>query len=903
MATSSASVFNTYVKDGSKLSSMKDFFQFFESLYNGINDKYKAITSFINDPFGALGLNDMLANLKSSQYVSNWLSDLGFTDESLGLINKYSGGLLSSLDGALGDLMETAMAGAKSYFDSALSEVISKIYVPEDVFLVTVKGLYKIGADQNYGNTLLTLCLEHDLPKTLEWLDDVNDSTYSIQDANLNSRAIQAAENGSFNVAKYIMKEMGKAYNEAKNQPAFTEKEVKSLKEIKIKYEEWFVEVFKSVFVHSYGNFTVTEMDRFFRLGGGCPEIKPSNIGTSDKDFFAKFALTAADVDEIAPIVTVNYDYGWGSIPKQYIMPRNREIKKLYVYAVNGFSNSPLESKLLHDRLTLPLYDINIAALNKMSDTFAGSGVGRWLKNARNERDKAIHTLCGKVEDLLFDPSKQALLAYYDKTTIPDFISSSAEYKQSSSQDINAPVPSIMSDVGATYESFEVFELPDGVTHEEIRDKVLAIKEYKPNISHSVTKNIAHVTIDSSGEISTDTKTFYIFYDDSITTLNKEVLDEIILYVLSKYIIDKYLKLEGNYTIEELIAMFPDLSEQFIYLKSYSQNILSNKTVEEKEVPISQTVFYESVIDSDGNTYSVGDVGVVKVTPDGKVTTFATFNYPVAGLTIDANGNIIIAVYDGETTIVYAPNPLGEYIIVDAFDSAPNVIVGCGIGSVTNLIFYGAIYFGNKYYIIDGGSTPNKIIVSDDIENKTVLAEIDILGALSLPSSTVINGLSIMPDGYFYAIFDNLYVYKFKIDSSFQVYSIVKLDVSKDDISSLLIKYDRIGSIATSVTINYGTVYDINIDDPTTIRSIVSFYKRSRPLMWILKYNDVDELVITRTESVYEESKTFGEYINPDDPSYRETNDYHGMVDNSVSTSGYTPSKVFEKYLSESSGN
>lgn len=911
MATSSESVFNNYVKEGSKLSSMKNFFTFFEGLYNGIKGAYNTIMGFINDPFGAIGLTDILNDLQSSSYISDWLSDLGLTDQGLGLVNKYTGGLLSTMDGALGDALGTAMAGAKSYFDSALADVVSKVYIPEEVFLTTVKGLYKIGADQNYGSTLLTLCLEHDLPKTLEWLDDVNSSTYTINDSNLNSRALTAAENGSFHVVKYIMKQMGTAYNQAKNQPAFTEKEVKALTEIKQQYEEWFVTAFKAVFVNSYGNFTVDEMTSFFNLGHGCPEIKISSIGTSDKDFFAKFALTASDVDTIAPIVTVNYDYGWGTVPKEYILPKNREIKKLYVYAVNGVPNNPLESKLLHDRLTYPLYDMNIAALDKMSNAFADSGVGRWLRNARNERDKAIHTLCGKMEKLLFDPARQQLLAYYDKTTIPDFVSTSSSYKASDSQDVNAPIPSMMANAGITYDDFEILELTDDVTNEYIRDKVLSIMKAKPSITKGTTREFTFVTMGENGAV-TKKKIFYIFFGDNISELAEDTLNSILLYVISKYLIDKYVILEGSCTIEELMAMYPALISILTYFKSYSDTSVAVKNAANQEgdgndpvigdvtsgnVNFEKVTFYESVIDSNGNTFSINDTGVVEVTPSGEVSTFFTPPVPAIGVSIDSADNVVIATYDGTDTVIHSQNPIGDFIIVGSVKGdSPKVVAGAGVGSVKSLIYYGAIYFGGVYYMIDRESNPNKIIVSDDLENKHVLKEVDVLAALGLPSNLKIIGISIMPDGHFYFIIGDS-IYKIKFDESYGIASYSKIDIDFDVSNGLTIKTDRIGTVATSVTVNYGTVYDIDIDDPATIRAIVSFYKRVRPAMWTLKYDDAGELVITRTETEYKQSKLFEKYSNPDDPSYRESVDYYGMVNTDVSSSGYVPSKLFESYI------
>jgi hypothetical protein len=115
------------------------------------------------------------------------------------------------------------------------------------------------------------------------------------------------------------------------------------------------------------------------------------------------------------------------------------------------------------------------------------------------------------------------LLAYYDKTVIPEFVSTNSSYKASSTQDINAPVPTVMTNAGVDFDDFEILELEDDVTNEFIRDKVISIMKNKPNITRGTTKEFAFVTISDSGSAVSKTKTFYIFFGENVFELSKNI--------------------------------------------------------------------------------------------------------------------------------------------------------------------------------------------------------------------------------------------------------------------------------------------------------------------------------------------------------------------------------------------
>ncbi len=342
----STSIFNNYVEEGSKLSSLKDFFSVFESIGGFI----KSLKGKFNDVAGQLtGLYD---KLKSSTYLSDWLSKLGLSSDALALVNKYTGGLLTAADSALGDMLDVGLAALKSYGNSILGEITAGIGMDENVFLTTVKTLYNIGSDPNYDLTLYNVAIAHDMPKVLEWLDGINGVTYDIDNSKADVAFI-AASQGSFHVSKYIMNKMSKSHVEITSSPAYTTEEIKTIKDYDLRYKKWFVQVFKSVFLNSYGNLTPGELLSF--LDEPKYHLKAAHLGTSDVDYFKEFAITENDLDIIAPLYPVTYDYALGQKEETYILPKNRNVKKNYVLLVE-MANFPLESKLLHDRLLYPLY-------------------------------------------------------------------------------------------------------------------------------------------------------------------------------------------------------------------------------------------------------------------------------------------------------------------------------------------------------------------------------------------------------------------------------------------------------------------------------------------------------------------------------------------------------------------
>ena len=564
-------------------------------------------------------------------------------ESGLSLVNKYTGGLLSAADSALGDMFDVGLAALKSYGNSILGEITAGAGMDENVFLTTVKTLYNIGSDPNYDLTLYNVAIAHDMPKVLEWLDGVNGVTYDI-DSPKADVALTAASQGSFHVSKYIMDRMSKAHIEMTASPAYTTEEIKTIKDYDLRYKKWFVQVFKSIFLNSYGNLTPGELTNF--LNEPKYHLKAAMLGTSDVDYFKEFAITENDVDIIAPLYPITYDYALGQKEETYILPKNRNVKKNYVLLVE-MANYPLESKLLHDRLLYPMYDVGSDMLHSITDTFANSTVGQYLKKAKDQYLSMISQFARKCEPMLFNPASYNLKAFSfsDSTKIPDFIETATS--QDMTLDSSVPIPSIMSKHGVSFNDFSVIEISSDMTLSAITSKVLNEIRGTPSLKYK--RDTSTSFIDFSSYEPTTT-TFQILYTDNAKLIDDDnIWSAIVKYVTAKYLIDKYKLVDPPKTLNELVAAFPDLKSELIFFTDYFNSVPSIST---DTTNPENANYYESVINEDGTTSSISDTGIVISSPNGET------KIDNAGLPTGAVPTGITCI-DG-TTVVTSVLPSGE---------------------------------------------------------------------------------------------------------------------------------------------------------------------------------------------------------------------------------------------------
>lgn len=892
----SSSAFNNYIEEGSKLSSLKNLFGFLEKVGNF----FKNLKQGISDAIGTV--TDLYNNIKNSTYISNLLKKLGLTDEAIGIINKLTGGSINALDGALGDMLDTGLAAIETYGSEILNLVKANVYMPENVFLASVKALHAIGSDPNLNSTLFNTAIRHDMPKVLEWLDDINGTTYSIEE-DTNHIAFEAAEFGAFNISKYVMEKMGKAWRISINQAAYTSEEVNKIKEQDALYKEWFIDVFKRVFLYSYGNFDVNKMKQFIEHTFDGPDIKMSNLGTSDRDFFLKYAITEEDVDIVAPLYTVRYDYAVGEKEKTYILPPNKNIKKLYVYAVNGVKNNPLESKALHDRLKYPIYTVNTSALSALTNTFRNSGIGQFISNAKDNYLAMISNLCIKSDPILFDPMKQDLKSWGDKTVIPDFIDSPTSSLTPGYGDYTKKEPPLnetMIKLGLTYDRFGVIEITENTTTDSITTELMNLLKDKPTLKY---KHIFTTPYVDFKDLNVKTSKFHVYYDEvfdkNVDKQSNEFKDTICM-VIVKYLIDKYITNESGYTLETLSSTYYELAKYFGIFKDYFDAMTDNSNDQNKEqsTGIKSLSFYEQIVDPQGNTIQIKDTGLISVSPSGAVSNLKfPSNYgTVTGMALDSNNNIVVAVKTSDGKYAYyMKNAVGEWILVETTDELENIFPGLGFNSPKNITFYKAVYYDDKYYVISTADSKDVIKVYDNLSDKNVLGTIDALDFINLDSSKRIQGLSILTGNRLATLISNTVYLPTLGENNLSLTSYKALEPSLSD-EEINVKENQIGTILDSVSINYDEVYDIDIDDAETINNIVKYYKTYKPIAWAIKVNN-KQLTIVREEGKYVKSKIFTNYSDPNDDSVRKEVDYYGNKRDTISSLDYKESKVFRDYL------
>lgn len=892
----SSSAFNNYIEEGSKLSSLKNLFGFLEKVGNFFKD----LKQGISDAIGTV--TDLYNNIKNSTYISNLLKKLGLTDEAIGIINKLTGGSINALDGALGDMLDTGLAAIETYGSEILNLVKANVYMPENVFLASVKALHAIGSDPNLNSTLFNTAIRHDMPKVLEWLDDINGTTYSIEE-DTNHIAFEAAEFGAFNISKYVMEKMGKAWRISINQAAYNSEEVNKIKEQDALYKEWFIDVFKRVFLYSYGNFDVNKMKQFIEHTFDGPDIKMSNLGTSDRDFFLKYAITEEDVDIVAPLYTVRYDYAVGEKEKTYILPPNKNIKKLYVYAVNGVKNNPLESKALHDRLKYPIYTVNTSALSALTNTFRNSGIGQFISNAKDNYLAMISNLCIKSDPILFDPMKQDLKSWGDKTVIPDFIDSPTSSLTPGYGDYTKKEPPLnetMIKLGLTYDRFGVIEITENTTTDSITTELMNLLKDKPTLKY---KHIFTTPYVDFKDLNVKTSKFHVYYDEvfdkNVDKQSNEFKDTICM-VIVKYLIDKYITNESGYTLETLSSTYYELAKYFGIFKDYFDAMTDNSNDQNKEqsTGIKSLSFYEQIVDPQGNTIQIKDTGLISVSPSGAVSNLKfPSNYgTVTGMALDSNNNIVVAVKTSDGKYAYyMKNAVGEWILVETTDELENIFPGLGFNSPKNITFYKAVYYDDKYYVISTADSKDVIKVYDNLSDKNVLGTIDALDFINLDSSKRIQGLSILTGNRLATLISNTVYLPTLGENNLSLTSYKALEPSLSD-EEINVKENQIGTILDSVSINYDEVYDIDIDDAETINNIVKYYKTYKPIAWAIKVNN-KQLTIVREEGKYVKSKIFTNYSDPNDDSVRKEVDYYGNKRDTISSLDYKESKVFRDYL------
>lgn len=164
-----------------------------------------------------LNLDILLSTMMSAINKNLPFSSL-FKDGIQGIFSNFLTQLKSDANETWGFLKSTSGTFLQTLADKFKGILLSRIYVPDAIFLAGLYPLAGIGSNVAYKNHYIrNLCFKHDMPLSLAYVDSIEGIRYSVENNKGVSEAMKAARYGSFNVAFYIMRELQKEIKELEN--------------------------------------------------------------------------------------------------------------------------------------------------------------------------------------------------------------------------------------------------------------------------------------------------------------------------------------------------------------------------------------------------------------------------------------------------------------------------------------------------------------------------------------------------------------------------------------------------------------------------------------------------------------------------------------------------------------
>jgi hypothetical protein len=637
----SVTTFDEYVEEGSKLSNFKDMFESLEKLGKGMKNIKGIAGSVANLEFLDTMRDKFAAATSINDKITSGLQKLGLSNKSISLLNRATGGLLSSADPFIMSLYGAAETFASNFLGDLVAAALSNVYIPEEVFILGVKSLAAAKADPNVRNVLRDTTLKHDLALSLEWLDKYNGTKYDIRSP-LIQDAITASKNGCFHVAAYILKELKKTYIEINVSPTI-DNEGESFKNNELcNYENFFNRVIRHIFVYSYGNLTV---DEFRKIIKEFPTFTPSCLGINDEVYSRREMISSSDIEILAPFrryKTVETIINDTAEDKVFIVPRNKNIKVLYIWLAFSMDYNTTEllvHKNLHDRLKYKMLSTLEKAFYEAQKSLLGSALGRFIFDAKDSYLALIAKYVQETEPYLFDPRNQNSLVSEDRITLPDFReynSQAAEAGKKDSQDNKLPTPSPLANSGLTYDSFEVRRIDENYSQEQIAREVIDIS-IKKKLQYMMVKTLDRypLGIDDT-EVSVDS--FFIFFNEIFNNLSETEKNTVFSYLLAKYIIDLYIP--KGYTLDMIASLYPSLNELGVLSQFSDYYAEACKNNDNTTVPLENIKFSTEVTNNDGNILKIESSDVTVYAPNGAIIT-SLRNMPGYPEGIDVIGNNI----------------------------------------------------------------------------------------------------------------------------------------------------------------------------------------------------------------------------------------------------------------------
>lgn len=622
----STQILDTYKEKSTKLSEATDKFnslledikhpKWMESAISKVSSAADKVTDTISSA------QNKLNELQSKYSLDSLLKKIGVGDNKLltALSNKL--GLKSGLfDSWASDIVNMGMSWANSMLGDVLNVGLlsmaanfADFSIMDKVMLNTiVKPLRYTGANPNYQNTLLRVCLTCDLPDTLEYLDGYNGTKYTLTN-NMWSRATYAARQGCYWVPMYISEEIYKDYK-AYSLGIATDSEEKAFTA-----KKRIVEIFKNVLVYTYSNFNEK---RFKQYIAEFPLIfnNFSYYGTNDTEFNGAYKITESDINTIAPIVEMDAfgadgqntssASGWNdpgagididvhhfTHTEKYISLRNDFFKKIYIYMTKS-SDVPIDQRLvnkpLHTRLKMRSLNMLAKANNSLIKTLKNSDTYKDLVYVVDDvLGATIHTTITSLEKIKAIQTiaqqyakKSALMGTINSATGNDSVGNFTDYsqyaitsesniasttntsttaeerKQESKETIvnQVTTPSLFDSMGVTLEDFEIIDTTD-MASSELQDAIDNILSQNSNYVSTETFKLNHFNEKTNQYSTPHTFILYSTVKDKYNSLTVGNQTVIKMYALASYLV---VNNAMKYKIQVMKTWYGDTNISYIY--------------------------------------------------------------------------------------------------------------------------------------------------------------------------------------------------------------------------------------------------------------------------------------------------------------------------------------------------
>lgn len=356
------------------------------------NGKAGFVSNLLSGGLSLSSIKNSAMNLASSMTgkVGTFLSDgiSKLNELASGLLGKIPGldGLLGKLGGFLNSKLQSATNLLKGLLDDTLRQLenaalnfinniiedftknlVSTLFIPDEVFAQTIKSLYYSGADLAYDNHYIrNMSMQRDWIWTLKFIDEQYGIKYNYEYKNLQKDISTCASNSCANNLFYIYEKVIESIEEYKSErinyisksneikdffpDSYTKNTeyiscmevIKQLDKIISEMEEMLVSNLKTLIVDSYTYVSVTKIKKFFTDLPG-DYLMPKYFGTSDDKFEGKFAFSETDCRRMMPTFI---SHETTESDKQYLENVNNERETLKANAEDASYEADMYRKL-----------------------------------------------------------------------------------------------------------------------------------------------------------------------------------------------------------------------------------------------------------------------------------------------------------------------------------------------------------------------------------------------------------------------------------------------------------------------------------------------------------------------------------------------------------------------------